>query len=294
MGTNANVVVGLGDGQIKIGIYGTVEGSADDLGYTIGGVELSVAREYYEKMIDQEVGVIELIKIAERATIKFSLAEVTLANLAKAMDYPAGAIAGSTLSFGGSATVNEVVIYLNVKAPGGGSNRKYTFHKAVCIGAATHSYKKDDATVIECEFQILQDTSKTADQQMGSVVDTGADAVAPTVTLSTPVDGGTVVKATSDPVVWTIVEANTLDENSIVYGNEDNGTFMIINTTTPGSAALVAGTIVYNASLKTVTFTPSAPWNASDTFQAIVTTGLKDTAGNHLASIKIEQFSVTA
>jgi hypothetical protein len=293
MGTQNNVVVGLGDGQIKIGTYGAVEGSADDLGYTIGGVELTVAREYYEKRVDQELGTIELIKTNEKTTLKFKLAEVTLANLAKAMDYPSSAIAGSTLSFGGNADVNELTIYLNVKAPGGGSNRKYTFNKAVCISAAAHSYKKDAATEIECEFQILQDTSKTADQQVGSIVDTGADSTPPTVALTTPVDGATVTQGTTNPVVWTITEANTIDESSIVYGDNDGGTFMIIDDTVIGSAAIKAGTIVYSAALKTVTFTPTVAWTTAHTFQAIVTTGLKDTGGNHLAAIKIEQFSAS-
>jgi len=289
MGTNSNVIVGLGDGQVLIGTYGTVEGSADDLGYTDGGVEITVEREYFEKMVDQELGVIELIKTAERCTLTLTLAEATLENLAKALDYPAGAIAASTLDFGGNATAQELTIYLNTKAPSGGT-RKYTFHKAVCIGAATHSYKKDDKTMIECEFQIVQDTTKTTNQQLASVADVGSDTTAPTVALTTPVDGGTVTKDAAGPVVWTITEANTMDENSIVYGD----TFSIINTTTPATAALEAGSIVYDSTAKTVTFTPDSNWTASDTFQAIVTIGLKDAAGNNLAVPKIEQFSVTA
>ena len=62
MGTQANVIVGLCDGSIKIGPYGTAEGSADDLGYTEGGVELAIAREYFEKTVDQEIGVLAEVK----------------------------------------------------------------------------------------------------------------------------------------------------------------------------------------------------------------------------------------
>lgn len=290
--TQGNIIVGLGDATVKIGTYGTVEGSATDIGATEGGVELVIDREYYEKMCDQALGVLELIKTLERCTLKFSMAEATLDNLRLALDYPSGALAGSTLNFGGDATVTELTIYVNVVAPTGGT-RKYTFHKAVSLTAG-HSYKKNEKTLIEVEFQVLQDTSKTANQQLASVVDTGSDTTAPTVVLTTPADGGTVTKDTSDTVTWTITEAGTIDENTVIYGNEDGGTFMIINTTTPASAALVAGTIVYDSTAKTVTFTPSSTWTASDTFQAIVTTGLKDVAGNHLAAIKIEQFSVTA
>jgi len=56
----------------------------------------------------------------------------------------------------------------------------------------------------------------------------------------------------------------------------------------------VAGTIAYDRTAKTVTFTPTANWTASDTLQAIVTTGVKDVNGNAVAAAKIEQFAVTA
>jgi len=289
MGTQANVIVGLGAATVKIGTYGTVEGSADDLGYTEGGVEISVAREYYEKTVDQEIGVLELIKTAERPTMKVVLAETTLANLAKAMDYPAAAISSSTLSFGGNADTNELTIYVNVVAESGGT-RKYTFHKCVCISAAPHKYTKGDKTSIECEFVILQDTTKTEDQQMGTVVNSSSDTTAPTIAMTTPADGGTVTKDTSDTVTLTITETNAMDEGSIVYGDTVN----IINTTTPATATLEAGTIAYTIAGKTIVFTPTSTWTASDTFQVIITKGLKDANGNALAAAFIGQFSVTA
>lgn len=286
MGTQANVVVGLGDGTIKIGTYGTAEGSADDLGFTEGGVELTVEREYFEKIVDQEIGPLEAFKTAERATLKVTLAEATLANLAKAIDYAAGAISGDTLSFGGNATVNELTVYLNVLGPDNAA-RKYTFHKCVITSAATHSYKKDDKTMIEIELLVLQDTSKTTNQQLGSIVDTGGDTTAPTVIMTTPSPSGTVTKDTSDPIVLTITEANAMNENTIEYGN----TVQILNETTNG---LVAGSIAYDSTLKTITFTPSSTWTASDTLLAVVTTGLKDVAGNNLASTYVVDLSVTA
>lgn len=284
MGTQANVI--LGAGSIKIGPYGTVEGSADDLGYTEGGAEIAVSREYFEKMVDQEPGVLELFKTAERATLKVTLAEATLANLAKAMDYPADAIDGQTLDFGGNSAVNELTIYLNVVAPSGGT-RKYTFHKCVCTSVATHAYKKDGATVIECEFQILQDTTKTTNQQMASIADSGSDTTAPTVVMTTPSPAGTVDSGSSDPIILTITETNLMDENSIVYGD----TIQILNETSNG---LVAGSIVYDASAKTITFTPTSTWNASDSLLCVVSTGLKDNAGNNLASTYVVDLSVTA
>ena len=288
MGTQSNVIVGLCDASVKIGTYGTAEGAADDLGYTEGGVELAIAREYFEKTVDQELGVLDAIKTAERSTLKVTLAEATLENLAKAIDYPSSAIAGGVLSFGGSCATNHLTIYLNVVAPSGGT-RKYTFHKAVCISAATHSYKKDDKTMVECEFLILQDTTKTSDQQMASIEDTGSDSTAPTVLMTTPSPAGTVTKDTSDTVVLTFTEANSLKEDSLIYGD----TIQIMNTTV-ASEGLVAGSIVYNAGAKTITFTPSATWTASDTLLAIVSTGVQDQAGNNLTSTYTATLSVTA
>lgn len=286
--TNSNIIVGVGS-SVKLATAGTAEGSATDVGATEGGISISIDREYYEKTCDQSINILEMIKISEKPKIKMTLAECTLDNLRIAMDMPSTALVSSTLTFGGNSTDTELVAYLNVIAPSGGT-RKYTFYKCVPISATEHAYKKDDKSMIDLELQIIADTSKSANEQIGTVVDSSSDTTAPTVALTTPADGGTVTKDTTGTVVWTITETNAMDEGSIVYGD----TFNIINTTIPASATLVAGTIAYDTSAKTVTFTPTSNWTASDTFQAIVTIGLKDANGNALAEAKIEQFSVTA
>jgi len=145
-------------------------------------------------------------------------------------------------------------------------------------------------SIVECALDVLWDKTQGAGEEMGTFVDTGADTTPPTIVLLTPADGGTVTKVTKDTVTWQLTEANRIDESTIVYGD----TFQIINTTTPASASLEAGSIVYDSTLKRIVFTPDANWTASDTFQAIVSTGLQDEAGNNLAAAKIEQFSVTA
>ena len=289
MGTNANVVVGLGAGSLLIGPYGTAEGGADDLGYTDGGVELTVAREYFEKLVDQEIGVLEVFKTAERGTLKVAIAEATLANLAKATDYAAAAISpAGTFNYGGNATVNELTVYFNVLGPDNAA-RKYTFHKCVITSAATHSYKKGDKTMVEFEILVLQDTSKTTNQQFGTIVDTGGDTTAPTIVLTTPAEAGTVTKDTAGTVLLTITETNAMNENTIEYGN----TVQIINTT-GGKEGLVAGSIVYDSTAKTILFTPTSNWTASDTMIAMISTGLQDVAGNALAATYVGEFSVTA
>ena len=290
--TQSKVIVGVGD-SFKVATYGTVEGSATDLGATEGGIEVLVDREYYEKTVDQAIGILELIKLSEKPKLKVTLAECTLDNLRIAMDYPSTALVGSTLTFGGNATVTELVIYANVIGVTGGT-RKLTLYKCVNISSATHAYKKGDKNMIEMEFLILQDTTKAANEQVGTFVDSAADTTAPTIALTTPTDGNTVAKTTTDPVIWTYVETNAIDEGSVKYGDDDDATFILLNTTVPATADVEPGTISLDIVAKTVTFTPTVAWNASDTFQAIVTTGFKDANGNRLAAIKIEQFSVTA
>ncbi len=293
--TVSNIVVGLQtDNTVKLGTYGTVEGSCTELGLTEGGIEIANAREYYERKADQYIGVVGVDKISERMTIKFSIAEATLDNLRLGWDYPSTALVSEVLSLGGDATATELTLFINCNSVGSSGTRKYEFLKVIPLAAGTHSYKKDDKTMIEFELLVLQDTSATSLKQMCIVTDSGTDTTAPTVALTAPADGGTVTKDGKGTVVWTITEAGVIDENTVVYGDEDNATFMIINTTTPATTSLVAGTIVYDATAKTVTFTPTANWTASDTLQALVTTGLRDIAGNNLATMKIEQFSVTA
>lgn len=291
MGTTNLVIGSAAENTMKVGAYQALEAAAVDVGYTDGGVEIVKTDEVKEIFVDQELGAVAAPTIKEGVSVKVNIAESSLAAIAMAWGYPTTAVTGVTsFVMGGKTDLYDYkTVYLNVKGPGPGT-RKITIHKAKIKGDSSQKYTKGDVTMVPVEIIALCDTSKAAGEKFLSIVDVGGDATPPTVALSTPVDGGTVVKATLNPVVWTITEANQLDGNSIVYGD----TFSIINTTTPASAALVAGSIVYDCALKTVTFTPSVAWNASDTFQAIVTKGLQDMAGNHLAAVKIEQFSVTA
>ena len=291
--TQGNILVGLGDGFIKVGPYGSAEGSCVDLGATEGGAGIEIPREYYEKTCDQKLGVLEMIKTSQKASLKVTIAEATLDNARIGIDLASGALVASKLSVGGSNVVSELTIYLNVPGPVGGT-RKYTFHKCVSVSAAPHSYKKDDKTMIELEFAILEDTAQALGEEMFQMEDTGGDVIAPTVALTTPVGGGTVVKEALSPVIWTITEANPLAESTIKYGDDEDATFAIYNITAPGTPVLVAGSIAYDSVAKTVTFTPDVNWVASDDLMAVVTTGLKDVAGNNLATQKVEAFSVTA
>ena len=289
--TPSNIVIGVqSSNTVKVGAYQALEAAAVDVGLTDGGIELITSGDIKEIFCDQALAMVAAASIKEGFSLKFNMAEASLANIAMAIGYPTTAVSGSTLSVGGKTDLYDYkTVYINVKGPGPGT-AKITIYKAKIKGDSSAKFQKDNVTMIPVEITALCDTTRSAGDQLYSIVVTGLDTTPPTVALSTPVDGGTVTKDAKGTVIWAITETNGVDWSTVVYGS----TFIIMDITTPASAALKAGTITYDASAKTVTFTPTDNWTASASFQAIVTTGLKDAAGNALAATKIEQFSATA
>ena len=290
MGTE-NIVVGVSSANtIKVGAYGASEGASVSLGLTSGGIELEVSSETLDVFVDQHLGKVEQLTTQEGLIARASIAEASLAVLAAAYDQPVASVTGGTFTFGDKEDIRDYrTVYINSKGPGPGT-RKITIYRAKIVGNSANAYKKDEVTLIPIEIHALADPTRTAGDRMFTVVDVGTDVVAPVVALTTPIDGGTVTHDTKGIVVWTITEANLMDTNTIIYGS----TFFIMDISTPASPTLVAGSIVYSAAAKTVTFTPTSNWGAGKQFQATVTTGLKDAAGNSLAAIKLEAFTSTS
>jgi len=291
-----NLVVGLqADNTLKVGAYGAAEVDAVEVGGLEGGVSIDHSEEQVDLEVDQIVGIVGSVTTKEEMTVKVSLAEPTLAMLAIAFGYPVAAVSGSTFSFGAKTSNTERTLFINVKGPGASTaTRKYIFWRAIPTGKSGHSYKKGDKTLVEVEFKILVDTTKTAEQRFGTVVDTGADTTPPTIAMTTPTSGGTRTAGGKTTVLLTITEANPMDENSIVYGDADNATVSIIKEGGgAGASALVAGAIAYSASAKTIEFTPSANWEPGN-YTVQVTTGLRDQANNHLAAQFLGYFTVSA
>lgn len=297
MATKANLHAGLkiGSGAVKIGAYGTAEGSCNDIGYSKGGITIETERGYLEVDVDNEVGILDAIKHMERVIVKVPFAETgDLDNLARALDYdPATYVSGGVGEFGGLGTERNLTMFVNIDKSDGGT-RKFEFYSMIAIEGGSHTYTKDGQTIFEVTFLCLQDTTQTTNKQLFKVTDASSDTTAPTIAMTTPADGGTVTKDAKGTVLLTITEAGLMDENSIVYGNDDDATIAIYNVTTNTAITLVAGTIAYDSTAKTVTFTPTNNWTASDQLMVQVTTGLRDNAGNYLANTFIGHFSVTA
>src|ERR671921_2799794 len=107
--------------------------------------------------------------------------------------------------------------------------------------------------------------------------------MAPTVSGVAPQDGatGVAVDANAEATFSEAMDANTLTSNTFTL-------------TKQGAPTPVGATVSYDAATKTATFDPSADLEANTTYTATVkggTSGVKDLAGNPLASDKTWSFT---
>lgn len=106
------------------------------------------------------------------------------------------------------------------------------------------------------------------------------DSIAPTISSVSPANNATAVVVGST-VSWTFSEAI---QPSLV--NAAN--FAVVKDS---DGSNVAGTLAINAANTIVTFTPSANLTAATAYRSIVTTGVKDMAGNALAAPSVTKFT---
>ena len=275
--------------SVKVGAYGAAEGDCVTLGTTDGGLKINNSAEYYDVKTDQNTGIVNKLKVSEGTKIEMTLNEASLANLAYAFGYPTTAVSGTTFSYGGSFTVTKRTVYINGNIPESGGTVKITCYKAVITGNTEISMVKDNKATLKLEIELLEDYSRSEGDRFLNVEVSGTDTTAPTVAMTTPAEDGTVTKDTKGTVTLTFTEAdNKVDEGTLVYGRS----VMILNVTDTTAVTLVAGTIVYTASTKTLVFTPTSNWTASDKLAIVITPEVTDTAGNAM-TIFNGHFTVT-
>lgn len=107
----------------------------------------------------------------------------------------------------------------------------------------------------------------------------GGDTVAPTVSATNPANGATGV------AVITAAFSEAMTASTVTAA-----TFTV---TGPG-ATPVAGTVAYNASTYIARFTPTSALAAGTAYTATITAGVKDAAGNALASNHAWSFTTAA
>lgn len=284
--TSGNIRVGAPT-SIVISAYGVAEGSGVIVGATEGGAVLKPVKEYYLHEADQFISQTGATCIKESCTLEFTMAEMSQANLVYAFDYPTTALSSTTISWGGNATVTYRTVYVNGVALESGGTVKITLHKCILVGTTEFGMTKDGKSLLKVVVQVLQDTSKTANQQYGTIVYTSTDTTPPTVAMTSPAEDGTVAAGGTGTLTLTFTEAtNAIDEGTLIYGNSDGATIFVNDVEDPAATSLVAGTISYNAGTKVLTFTPTSAWAAAgENYQIIITTGVRDTAGNYLANV---------
>ncbi|MFB5192653.1 hypothetical protein [Alicyclobacillus fastidiosus] len=151
----------------------TVDGNA--VGATDGGVTLTVKETLTSIAIDQATAdVVDAVKSVE-ATVKTTLSEATLQNLAIAMDMPAPVVGTSPANLTLSLAMNtgkkkEHALVFVGPAAGTYANRTYTCPKAVSIVSVDETVMKDKQKGYVVEWKLHPDlTNLTA--PFGTVVD---------------------------------------------------------------------------------------------------------------------------
>lgn len=103
-----------------------------------------------------------------------------------------------------------------------------------------------------------------------TAVDQPLDTTPPTVSSVVPTNGATAVARTTT-VVWTFSE-------NLLPSTVGTSNFYLLSS---ADGSIVAATVVYNDTAKTVTLTPSAQLAATTKYIAVVDSDVTDRAGNH-------------
>lgn len=159
--TSTNLI--QGPATVYAGAFGAAEPATiatapaaawTDVGGTKGGVELNIASEYGTLTVDQVIDIIESRRTGREITVKTTLAEATLDNLARAIANTAPA--ANVLSLDDGATAFKPAysaILIDGIAPGG-FRRRIIVRKTLPTDAVGVAYKKDDQTVIPVTWKL--------------------------------------------------------------------------------------------------------------------------------------------
>lgn len=148
--------------NVKLGVC-RVLFDGQDLGYTKGGVDVSVTTETHEVQVDQygQTPINEYI-MGRMVSVKVPLAETTLENLVKIMpgavlvtdsvtkvarvDVPTS-IGKSLLDY-----AKELVLH-PIEKPDSDKSEDFIVHRAATAGAMEYAFKLEDERLFNCEFK---------------------------------------------------------------------------------------------------------------------------------------------
>lgn len=153
--------------NVKLGVCRVTFGGTD-LGFTKGGVEVSVETQTHEVTVDQmgDTPINEYIT-SRSCTVTVPLAETTLENLVKVM--PGATLVTDTqettkkyvtvpTATGQSLLkVAQVLILHPIANADNDKSDDFTVMRAATAGAMSYSYKLDDERIFSCEFKAYAD-----------------------------------------------------------------------------------------------------------------------------------------
>ena len=125
-----------------------------DVGGTKGGLELNVSSEFATLTVDQIVDIIESRRTGREVTVKTTMAEATLENIAQAIANAAPVANVLELDDGLAAFKPAYsAILIDGIAPGG-FRRRIIVRKTLPTDAVGIGYKKDDQTVVPVTWKL--------------------------------------------------------------------------------------------------------------------------------------------
>lgn len=125
-----------------------------DVGGTKGGLELNVSSEFATLTVDQIVDIIESRRTGREVTVKTTMAEATLQNIANAIANAAPVANVLELDDGFAAFKPAYsAILIDGIAPGG-FKRRIIVRKTLPTDAVGIGYKKDDQTVVPVTWKL--------------------------------------------------------------------------------------------------------------------------------------------
>jgi methionine-rich copper-binding protein CopC len=258
---------------VKVGPYGTAEGSCTNIGFTDGGVEIIPKLSIEKRRVDQRLGAVAADAKEADFSLKITLAEASLDNLRIAMGLPSAALSGGVLSVGSNIGVQYLTVYLQGPGPGA-SNATRHVKVQKCYVDGPDGIKMNKAkNVLQITLELLEDTTQAANEEWMKVTDASGDTTAPTVSSTSPTDGAT----------GTAVDANiTAEFSEAIQAADVNGTYFKLVKATTGTG--VAGALTLSADKQTVTFNPTSNLDAAAAYIFIISQGVRDLAGNKLAA----------
>jgi hypothetical protein len=187
-GTAANVLVG--PARLLVSPKGTTLPTLDgtvnpitwpagwvEVGYTEAGTDMTYTPTIKDIMVDEEMAPVQKILDKEKATVTAVLAEATLANLNRAISASIMTQSAADVTHAQLATVEVGSGALNEVQIGFEGINPQTFqrimigYRAIAQATVKLTFKRADKTMMQVDFDLLADSTKTAGKRLFKILD---------------------------------------------------------------------------------------------------------------------------